>query len=46
MEIIDIFDKKGIAYGNSILISNTEEKVIKFHQECVEMDKKYLGDIK
>lgn len=46
MEIINLFDKKCISYGNSLLCSDTEEKVIKFYQECVEMDKIYLGDIK
>jgi hypothetical protein len=46
MEIINLFDKKCIFYGNSLLCSETEEKVINFYNECVEMDKKYIGELK
>jgi len=46
MEILNLFNKKCIYYGNLLLCSDTEEKVIKFYNECVDMDKKYLGDIK
>lgn len=42
MEIINLFGKKCIMYGNLLLCSYTEEKVIKFYSECVEMDKKFM----
>ncbi len=45
MEIINLFDKKCISYGNSLLCADTEENVIKFYNECVENDEKYKHDI-
>lgn len=46
MEIINILGKKAIKYRNLILVAETEEKVIKFYSECIEMDKKYEKTLK
>ena len=46
MEIIDFLNKKCISYGGSLLMSETEEKIINFYNECVENDKKYSEDLK
>lgn len=46
MEILNLFGNKCISYGNLLLCSDTEEKVINFYNESIEMDKKYEKDLK